>query len=432
MTIRDHHGLALSGASQAGADKYQQALEAYHCYAGDPVPLLDEAIAESPTFVMAHVLKAYLHLIASNPEAAAVGVEVFETVRHLPCNDREQGHIAAIGSMLAGEIRAAQRLLEDVTIAEPRDSLALQVGQLMDFTLGDSRMLRDRIGRALPHWSRGMPGFHAVQGMLSFGLEETGLYDRAEAAGRLALEIQPRNGWAKHAVVHVLEMQGRRAEGVAFLRGDLRNWTEESFFQIHNWWHLALFHLGLGETEEVLKLFDGPVFGSRSTMAVDLVDAAAMLWRLHLLGLDVSDRWSDLADLYAPLPRGQYAFDDAHAMMAFVGAGRQAEADELIAAQHAALSGPGDNAMFVREVGLPVVQALAAFGKGDYRTAVDLLRGVRSGSARFGGSHAQRDLIDLTLIESARRGGDRSLEAALQAERANARGQDAAMRLAAE
>ena len=433
MSVRDHHGLVLSGASQQAAESYQGALRAYHCYAGDAVGLVEAAIADSPGFVMAHALKAYMHLIGGNAEALAIGVQALEAAKALPADSREQGHVAALGSFVAGEIGGAGRILEDVAIAHPRDVLALQTGQLMDFLTGDSRMLRDRIGRALPHWGEGMADHHAILGMHAFGLEETALYDQAEAAGRRAVELEPRNGWAQHAVAHVLEMQDRRADGVAWMRADIRAWTEESFFAVHNWWHLALFHLGLGETEEVLRLFDGPIYGARSDLAFDMVDAAALLWRLELLGVDVGGRWKVLADVYATQPRGQYAFDDAHAMLAFVGAGREAQAQALLDAQAAVLAGPGDNALFTGEVGLPVMQAIHAFGHGDYGRAVELLRGVRNKAARFGGSHAQRDLIDLTLIAAAGRNGERRLKEALLAERAAAKplARDGARRLAA-
>ena len=421
MSVRDHHGLELSGASQRAAESYQGALHAYHCYAGDAPGLVEAAIADSPGFVMAHALKAYMNLIGGNAAAVAAGFQAFEAAKVLPANAREQGHVAALGSFLSGEVHAAGRILEDVAIASPRDVLALQTGQLMDFLTGDSRMLRDRIGRARGQWSEDMPDHHAILGMHAFGLEETALYDQAEAAGRRAIELEPRNGWAQHAVAHVLEMQDRRADGVAWMRADIRAWTEESFFAVHNWWHLALFHLGLGEVDEVLRLYDGPIYGARSDLAFDMVDAAALLWRLDLLGVDVGDRWKVLADIYATQPRGQYAFDDAHAMLAFVGAGREAEARALLDAQAVVLAGAGDNAMFSGEVGLPVMQAIHAFGHKDYGRTVELLRGVRSKAARFGGSHAQRDLIDLTLIAAAGRGGERSLEEALLAERAAAK-----------
>src|SRR5688500_18804252 len=253
MAVKDQYGHDLSGASAAAAELYQKALDAYHCYAGDSLTPLDAAIADSPRFVMAYVLKAYLTLVGANTETAMLGVEAFNIAKDLNASSRELGHLAAIGSLLAGEIRAAGRILEDVSLAHPRDTLALHAGQVMDFLLGDSRMLRDRIGRVLPAWSRDMADWQVVQGMLAFGLEETGLYDRAEAAGREAVSLQPRNNWAQHAVAHVLLMQGRHGEGVRWMRHENSAWQPEAQLGVHNWWHTALFHLGLGETAEVLK-----------------------------------------------------------------------------------------------------------------------------------------------------------------------------------
>jgi tetratricopeptide (TPR) repeat protein len=420
MTVTDAYGLELSGASAKAAELYRQAVGAYHCYAGEPFAQLQAALADSPQFVMAHALKSYMTLVGTDAGTRAMGLEAVAAAQALPGTARERGHVAAIGRMAAGEIRAAGRILEDVAIDCPHDVLALQVGQLTDFLTGDARMLRDRIGRAAPAWSEGMPDYHAVLGMHAFGLEETGLYDRAEAAGRRAIELEPRNGWAQHAVAHVLEMQDRRADGVVWMRADPYAWSHQSFFAVHNWWHLALFHLGLDDVDEVLKLYDGPIYGTPSSMAFDMVDAAALLWRLRLRGVDVGDRWQKLGEVYATQPRGQYAFDDAHAMMAYVAAGREADADATLAAMAAAAEGPGDNAQFTGEVGLPVAQAIHAFGRGNYARTVELLRNVRNRAARFGGSHAQRDLLDLTLIAAAREAGEISLERALLAERAEA------------
>jgi hypothetical protein len=176
----------------------------------------------------------------------------------------------------------------------------------------------------------------------------------------------------------------------------------------------------MGETDKALALYDGPIYGDGTTFAFDMVDAAAMLWRFQLLGVDVGDRWQTLADNFAKEPRGQSAFVDTHAMLAYVGAGRDAAVRDLLQAQMAALQGPGDNAYFVREVGLPATQAIHAYGEGQFAKAVELLRGVRSRTHRFGGSHAQRDVLDLTLIAAARRSGDVRLEQALLAERAGA------------
>ncbi len=418
MPVYDHHNLPLSGASGFAADNYARALNAYHCYAGDPGTLLQAACADSPGFVMGYVLTAYLTLIGSNAEMQAMGVQAYKAASALPANERERRHVAAVGHLIAGEYRAAGRVLEDVAIDNPRDVLALQVGQLIDFSIGDSRMLRDRIARALPSWSRDMPDYHAILGMLAFGLEEMADYTRAEMVGREAVDLEPRNGWAWHAVAHVCEMQGRRDDGVAWLRSDTEAWSRESFFQVHNWWHLALFHLGLGDVDEALALYDGPINGGRSDMALDLVDASALLWRMHLQGVDIGHRWDALAGLWRAAAQGAYAFDDAHAMMALVGGGQLTAARALLTVQEAVVNGPGDNAGFATEVGFPLMKALVAFGEERFDLATDLLRSIRSQSARFGGSHAQRDVIDLTLIEAASRAGHHGLESALRAERA--------------
>lgn len=263
-----------------------------------------------------------------------------------------------------------------------------------------------------------MPGYHAILGMHAFGLEETAEYTRAEATGREAVALEPRDGWAWHAVAHVMEMQGRQRDGIGWMRTDPDAWSRDSFFRVHNWWHLALYHLDLGEVDEVMTLFDGPIYGERSPMVLDMIDASALLWWLFLRGVDVGDRWTAVADNWQPIAgAGTYAFNDAHAMMAFVGAGRAEAAARVFAAQEEAMRSDADNAMFTRDVGYPVAKAIKAFGDGDYARTVALLRPVRNIAGRFGGSHAQRDILDLTLIEAAFRAGQGSLAAALSAER---------------
>lgn len=418
--VKDHHGHELTGASVAAGELYQKALTAQHCYAGDGFTAVQAAIEDSPGFVMAHALKAYMTLLGSNNETAMIGLEAFNAAKDLSANPRERGHIAAIGALLQGEIRTAGRVLEDVTLAHPHDVLALQIGQTMDFLLGDARMKRDRIGRVRPLWSPDMPDWHAILGLHAFGLEECGQYERAEEAGREAVSLQPRNNWAQHAVAHVLVMQGRHADGVRWMLQENTGWQPEATLGVHNWWHTALFHLGLGKVDEVLRLYDGPIYGEATTFAFDLADAAALLWRLQLMGVDVGDRWKVVADNFASEGHGRSAFVDTHAMMAYVGAGREVEQKALLEAQEQAMGGGGDNAVFVRDVGHATVSAIHAFGRGDDAKAIDLLRTVRNRAGRFGGSHAQRDVLDLTLIAAARRAGETALERALLAEREEA------------
>ncbi|HYH43416.1 MAG TPA: tetratricopeptide repeat protein, partial [Burkholderiales bacterium] len=400
--MQDAVGYTLSGATPRSLEALEQASHELRCYIADPVSTVQRALDASPTLVMGHVLKAYLHLLGTEPGAVPVAAAALAEARTLPANERERGHTQAIGALVQGRWREAGAVLEDLTIEYPRDALALQAGHQIDFFTGDSRMLRDRIARALPAWSRSLPGYHAVLGMHAFGLEETGEYALAEARGRASVELEPRDGWGQHAVAHVMEMQGRRREGIAWMRAEPEAWSSESFLAVHNWWHLALLHLGLDEVDEVLSLFDGPIYGKSSTVVLEMIDASAMLWRLHLRGIDLGARWEAVADGWAPVASaGNYAFNDMHAMMAFVGAGRTRDAEAVLETQRAAMEQPGDNAMFTREVGHPATLAIKAFGDGDYAQTVRLLRPIRSYAHRFGGSHAQRDVLELTLIEAA-------------------------------
>lgn len=415
---KDGLGNRMTSTNAQAVALYGKAIHELQCYRNDPVATVQAALASDPSLVMGHVLHGYLHLLGTEPAGFPVATADLEVAEGLPANAREAAHRRALGHLVRNEWRAAGRVLEDITIEHPRDALALQVGHLVDFYTGDSRMLRDRIARALPQWSKDLPGYHAILGMHAFGLEETGLYARAEAAGRRAVELEPKDAWAWHAVAHVLEMQTRRQEGIAWLRQDSDAWSKDNFFAVHNWWHLAICHLDLEEIDEVLALFDGPIYGPRSPLALDLIDASALLWRLHLKGVPLGERWQAVADAWEPhAGAGNYAFNDAHAVMAFVGAGRAGAVQRVLESQARVLDRPGDNADFTREVGAPVTRAILAFGEGDYGETVRLLRPVRNQAHRFGGSHAQRDLLDLTLIEAALRDGQRALAQALTAER---------------
>ena len=419
MIHSDAQGHSLSGASAQAAALYDQALHQLQCYSGDPVATLTRALEDSPAFVMGHAMLAGLFLTASEAAAVAPARDALKAAEALPATPREQAHLRACSSWADGRWRLAARTLEDLSIAHPRDALALQMGHLLDFFTGDSRMLRDRISRALPAWSAAVPGYHAVLGMHAFGLEECGQYGEAEFTGHRALELNRRDPWAWHAVAHVLEMQDRVGEGVMWLNEDTEAWSKDSFFAVHNWWHLALYHLERDEIPRVLELFDGPIFGHRPQTAMDLVDASALLWRLQLRGIDVRERWQAVAEAWAPQAgAGWYAFNDVHAALAFAGAGRKDLLAEVREAQRRASGGAGDNALFTSEVGAPLLESLMALAEGDHRQAARGLRWVRPVAHRFGGSHAQRDLIDLSLIEAAIRSGDRALAESLAGERA--------------
>ncbi|HSG23945.1 MAG TPA: tetratricopeptide repeat protein, partial [Azonexus sp.] len=165
MIIHDDLSLSYSGANAESLTHFERALRQFECYIEDPVASVDAAIDERPEFVMGHVLKAYLHLFGTEPAGIAVARDCLAATTGLSANARERGHLEAVAQLIDGQWHRAGRLLEDVAIDYPRDILALQAGHLTDFYVGNSRMLRDRIARALPAWSPSMPGYHAMLGM---------------------------------------------------------------------------------------------------------------------------------------------------------------------------------------------------------------------------------------------------------------------------
>jgi hypothetical protein len=417
MTRTDRQGNSMTGATGEAVDFFDAAVGAFNVYRGDPVALLDRAIGAAPGFAMAHILKAHLFALATEPDATREAKGILMQLGALPLSEREASHAGALQMLVEGRWTDAAVALEHHSVRWPRDLVALQCGHLMDFYRASARSLRDRIARALPAWSAEMPGYPILLGMHAFGLEETGDYARAEDAGRRAIAMQPLDCWAHHAVAHVMEMQGRAEDGIGWMIAREPYWSgDDNFFKVHNWWHRALYHLDLGQVDEVMALYDGPIREGRSAVALDMVDASALLWRLHLSGHDVGGRWDELAEAWDRHADGRsYPFNDWHAVMAYLGAGREADVERIRAACR--VTEAGEVGAWSRRTGLPLVEGFVAFWRGDHEAAAGHLFGARAIANSFGGSHAQRDIIDWTLTEAALRGGMTGLAEALANER---------------
>ena len=420
MSRFDQRGNPVSYGSQQAIDRLDRAFDLMHAYRADPLAEADAILAEHPDFALAHAFRAGALATATD---RAFEPELIKSVTAAEAlagkaNDRERLHIAACRAWLDGDWERGIESWGRASIEYPRDLLALQYAHLGDFSLGHSHLLRDRVARVRGHWHRGVPGHGFVEGMYAFGLEEAGEYRRAEECGREAVALNPQDGWAVHAVAHVLEMQGRASEGAEFLAAGADAWAPNSLFAFHLWWHKALFHVDANDVASALKLFDENISAGAFGQALELLDGSALLWRLSLLGHDVGARWTDLADKWElRVDHAYYAFNDVSAMMAFVGAGRAGAQQRLIAAAERAAAGQGTNATMSREIGVPACRAFAAFGRSDYARTIDLLMPLRAKANRMGGSHAQRDMFSWTLTEAVLRLGDRALAEALVAER---------------
>lgn len=417
---RDAQGHELRG-SPASVAAYDGAVADYFALGGDPVGKLKVALAADPGFALGATAIAALYLgggfRADHAEIRSALRAARAAARR--ASPRERLHLEAVETWAEGRLKDATAVWEEILVEHPTDALALRLAQDGYFFLGASMALRDSVARVLAEWPDDDPLTGYVWGHRAFGLEETGDYVGAEAAAREALRRNPADAWATHALAHVFEMTSRPEEGVAFLTGSRARWRDAHFLAGHNGWHLALYLIELGRFEEVLAGFDHYMVAALKTDAtLDRTDAAALLWRLELEGVDVGARWAPVRRAWGlHLHDHTMAFNDLH--LAFAAARDPALAAQLRASLGAfASEAEGDNADVMAALGRPLIDAMLDFGEGRYAEAAEAILPLRYDVWRIGGSHAQRDVVDLTLISAAERAGERALARALLAERA--------------
>ncbi|WP_213959123.1 tetratricopeptide repeat protein [Variovorax sp. dw_954] len=394
----DSRGCRITGATSASLIAFERALAAFQNWRAGADAEVDIALHEAPDFVMAHVLRAWLFLCSRDPQRVRLARPLFAIAAGLPSTLREQRHLTAIAAVLGDDYEGAKSALGALLKLHPRDVLALQVAHALDHVTGDLAAMRERVSAALPHWSYSMPGYHAVLAMHAFALEECGEYGRAEDAAHAALNANALNARAHHALAHVFEMTDRFDEGVQWLNGHVDAWGKDTVVATHCQWHLALFHLARGECDAALALYDRHMGAGQSSDIADLIDGAALLWRVGLAGGDPGARWVELAQAWAPrIDDGFCSFNDLHAALAFVGARDWDSARRLEQSLARAQQLPTRHGETTRQLGLASCRAMIAFGAGNDALAITLLASLPLMAHRLGGSHAQRDVLHLTL-----------------------------------
>ena len=413
----DRWGGAVTTSHPDAVRWWDQAVAELLAFAGDPAGSARAALDADPGFAEARALCAFVELYAQTPQGNAGARRLLDTVP-VPPDRRGHLHLRAAAAWSAGELEDAASALESALLADPHDLVALRVAQDLYFFIGDGRSLRESAARVVRQWPAGRPGRGYVQGMYSFGLEESGDYRRAEAAAQAALEADPADVWAVHTLAHVAEMEGRPDDGIAELLGRAPKWSP-SYFAVHNWWHVGLFQIAKADYGAALALYDTAMRAAGSDAWLDLVDAASLLWRLALHGVDVSERAAALTEVIEPLAgAGISVFNDWHAAMAFGAAGRL---DLCRRVRDGLGRTGGTNGRAVSRAGQAVVDAFSSFAAQDFASAAETLYAVRPRAQALGGSHAQRDVIDLTLLAAASSAGESRLLRALVDERLEGR-----------
>jgi tetratricopeptide (TPR) repeat protein len=411
MSTKDLHGLAMSTASPATAQAFNQAVVAYLSYRADAPLRLRQLLAADPDFGFGQLLKGHFSMLAFNLASVPLAREALENARRLlaDASPREKAHVAALEHWVAGDIDATLATWEQILDEHPLDVLAFRLHHFLAFWYGRPEVMAAAADAAFQRWSPELAGWPALLACRCFAHEEMGNYAIAEAAGRQAIALAPGDLWAAHGVAHVLEMQGRRDEGIAWLAGLEPHWEDGNNLKHHLWWHRGLYHFERREFAEVLTLYDrrfrdltSPLTQAQPDMYIDVQNAASMLFRLQRQGVDVGNRWNELADkAEARIGDCLSAFTLPHWMMALAATGRDAAAARLLAGMREYAAGAATTSRVVREVAVPACEAVLAHRRGDHPQALALLRPIVDRLSQLGGSHAQQDVLKQLYLDAA-------------------------------
>jgi tetratricopeptide (TPR) repeat protein len=400
--IADRYGLDLSTASRTAADAYIEAVEHILAAAEGADGALDRALAADPGFALAHAARARhlaIHGRATEAREAAARGQTLAT----GASRREKQHAQAIALAVSGDLPTALEATRAHLADFPRDALVLSqatgVYSLIGFSGRPDRnalllALLDGLAR---HYGEDW-WFLTVH---AFAHTEAGRPREGERLVRRSLDLYPRNAHGAHTLAHALYELGEDDAGASWVSDWLEGYDRAGVLHCHLSWHVALCELRQGRTDRARVIYDDAIRpgASLSPPLGGVADAAAFLWRYGLTGKGIAGLpWREVADhATRSFPRAGNAFVDFHCAVAFAGAGdvealdrRRSELRELEAAGRQP-AGP---------VVAALVEAVGAFARGDWAAMIALIEPVADQIVRVGGSHAQRDLVEDTLLEA--------------------------------
>jgi tetratricopeptide (TPR) repeat protein len=406
----------MTTVSQRAAAAFDHAIDGYLGYRADMAERMAAVLAADPDFGLAHCLMGYLFLMGFRADTLGAAHISLAAAKRCGGTARENAHAQALAHWIDGDSDQAVAVWDHILQQHPHDILAFRLAHFVNFWSGRPDAMLASALSVERHWSDALPGFVAILGCRCFAHEEAGHYLEAESAGREAVRRDPTDLWAAHGIAHVLEMTGRRLEGIAWVEGLQSQWHGGNNLKHHLWWHQAMYHLELGDFAKVLERYDAgfrdlgsPLTEMAPDLYIDVQNAASMLFRLGRHGVDVGDRWIELADkAEGRIGDCRSAFTLPHWMMALAATGRDEAAAAMLSGMRDFAVGERPIARLVAEIALPVTEAVLANGQGRHADAVTLMRPVLGEMYKMGGSHAQQDVLEQVFLDSALKAGAES------------------------
>ncbi|MBT3425662.1 MAG: tetratricopeptide repeat protein [Gammaproteobacteria bacterium] len=393
MQYLDFLGLSYSANSNQAVGLFEQAIESYLQFKPDTMAKLNSLTDQEMVSPMAQILKGYLLKMGSDPRFTANIQKCLEWLNNAELNHREKLHLDAFKDWLNDDINTALDRFELILETYPTDIIALKAAHNLYFYQGDADSMHRSVARVLPAWEEhSWKGY--VLGLYSFGLEESGHYERAETTGREAVTLNPNDLWAAHAVTHVCQMQSRWQDGQTWLNERFPDWTDTNNFVYHLHWHQALLHLSSGDSDAALEIYDQILTKPlQDDLYLDVCNAASMLWRLQMQGHDVTDRWRVLQQWQHRATDDELIFITLHYLMAPAVLNDKPAVKQALETIRTWGERSGRQASICKTIGLKTAEAIVELGQERTISGIKKLKQVEDHLYTIGGSHAQRQLF---------------------------------------
>ena len=367
---------------------------------------LDRVLAADPDFTLAHAARARVLQMGGAPaEARSASARASELARH--ASPREHGHVEAVRLALGPDLPRALEAAREHLRQFPRDALVLSLLTGVYSLTGFSGR-PDRNELLLGILEELAPAYGDDWWFLNvhaFACTEAGDPARGRRLVERSLRLHPRNAHAAHALAHVFYEEGDSAGGAHFVAGWLPDYERAAQLHCHLSWHLALFELGRGAAERALAIYDDSIRPSvsRSAALGTLADSASFLWRCHLWSVRTASPWEEVRDFaHRAFPKPSVAFADEHLVMALA-AGSDHDGAAARIAELRRMDGEGRQS--AGRVAADVAEGMAAFTRGEWERTIELMAPVLEELVRVGGSRAQRDVFEQTLLGAYLRAG---------------------------
>ena len=376
MAFTDRYGLTVTTDSSVAFERFQEGMDHLLAYGPEGETRLAQAVEADPGLAVAHTGRALLALVAGDAAAArAAMARARETVGG--ASRRERQHVEALDAFVGGESARGFALADEHVKDFPRDAVLVnQVSSAIALApaYGDD------------WW---------YQSALAFTYHEVDRFDESRRLSEASLQRYPRNAHAAHNLAHIsLETLDCEA-GAAFLDEWMAGYDRRASFHCHMAWHQAMFALHAGRHAHAMEIFEREILPSSNPRSA-MTDGTALLWRLKLDAEGGALPWRALADLAEKVSRPGFLFGELHAAFAYAACGDQAALDRQADGLRAL--GAKGHPIAARVV-LPLVLGTAAFAAGDHAGALRHFEPVEAEMHRIGGSHAQWEIYEETMVQ---------------------------------